>query len=562
MHATTAPGGALDRQARLTVAAIATALFLSSFSQTVVSTALPRIIGEFGGVNMYSWVLSASMLASTVAIAPAGKLSDRFGRRPFLIGGIALFVASSSLTGFSRNMEELIAFRALQGLAGGVIAAASFAAIGDLFAPAERGRYMGLFTGIYAISSVAGPIVGGFVTDHLGWRWLFFANLPVGIVAVAVIWRWLPKRPRARDPRPIDVTGIAFLVTAVLALLFALTMGGNEFAWRSWQIASLFATAAVAIVALLLVERGAADPVLPLPALANRTYLVVAAVSFLTGMGLFGALAYMPLFIQGVLGTSATNSGVVNTPLMMMLTVGSVVAGNLSARSRRYRIIVLVGGALLTGGMALMITLDQHSAVAMPLLGMGIVGFGLGLSMPLLGLAVQNALPDSQLGVSSAATQFFRQVGGTLGIALSGSLLNSYVHGHLAGRLPAAITGAAPPEMIASLESPSLLLSPSAMDKMSAAFGAFGPDGPALFDATVTAMRGVLADGLHEVFLIGFIVSLVSVVVSVLLPNTGLASATERRGRGADPSNPSGDESAPGAALPAPAHRQAGRTRS
>lgn len=559
MHATTAGSSALDRQARLTVAAIATALFLSSFSQTVVSTALPRIIGEFGGVNRYSWVLSASMLASTVAIAPAGKLSDRFGRRPFLVGGIALFVAASSLTGFSRNMEELIAFRALQGLGGGVIAAAAFAAIGDLFAPAERGRYIGLFTGIYAVSSVAGPIVGGFVTDHLGWRWLFFANLPIGIVAVAVIWRWLPKPPRIHDARPIDFTGIAFLVTAVLALLFALTMGGNEFAWRSWQIASLFVIAAAAVVALLLVERVAADPVLPLPALANRTYMVVAAVSFLTGMGLFGALAYMPLFIQGVLGTSATNSGVVNTPLMMMMTAGSVVAGNLSARSRRYRIVVLVGGALLTAGMALMITLDQHSAVAMPLLGMGIVGFGLGLSMPLLGLAVQNALPDSQLGVSSAATQFFRQVGGTLGIALSGSLLNSYVHGHLADRLPATITSVASPEMIDALESPSLLLSPSAMDKMSAAFGAFGPDGPALFDATVGAMRAVLAEGLHEVFIIGFIVSIISVVVSVLLPDAGLASAAERRPHAVEPA--ASEENAPASpAFTPPAYQRPGPT--
>lgn len=532
--------------------AIAAVLFLSSFSQTVVSTALPRIIGEFGGVSMYSWVLSASMLASTVAIAPAGKLSDRFGRRPFLVGGIILFVAASLLTGISRNMGELIAFRAVQGLGGGVITASSFAAIGDLFAPAERGRYMGMFTGIYAVSSVAGPLVGGFVTDHLGWRWLFLANLPLGVIAVAVIWRWLPARRRTGDTRPIDFIGMSLLSAAVLALLFALTMGGNEFAWRSWQIGSLFAIAAAAIGALLAVERGAADPVLPWPAISNRTYLVVAGVSFLTGMGLFGALAYMPLFVQGVLGASATNSGVVNTPLMMMLTVGSVIAGNLSTRSRRYRTLVLVGGALLTAGMAFMITLDERSAVALPLVGMGIIGFGLGLSMPLLGLAVQNALPDSQLGVSSAATQFFRQVGGTLGIAISGSLMNSYVRGHLQARLPEALTGVTAPETLRHLESPNLLLSPSSMDKMRVAFASFGSDGPAIYDATVGAMRAVLADGLHEVFILALAVSVLSLVISALLPEMRLATAEERAAHGPPTARDAEIPPLPGATYPAP----------
>jgi EmrB/QacA subfamily drug resistance transporter len=510
---------------RVATLAVAATLFLSSLSQTVVSPALPRIVGELGGMKLYSWVLTSSMLASTVAIALSGKLTDRYGRKPFLVGGIVVFLSASAANGAAPSIGYLIAFRAVQGLGGGVIAASSFAIIGDLFSPAERGRSMGLFTGVFGVASIAGPLLGGFVTDHVGWRWLFYANIPLGLVVLAILVKGLPRaRPSGRLP-PLDIAGMAALIAMLLPMLFALTLAGHQLAWRSYGTAMLFAASAAAAVALVVIERRARDPVVPLPAFRDRTFVVVSAVSFLTGVGLFGSLSYMPLFIQGVLGSSATNSGLVNTPLMLSLTVGSVVAGNLAARTLRYRNMVLLGGAIVCGGMLLMATLDESSSVVLPLTGMAVIGLGLGVMMPLMGLAVQNALPDSLLGVASASTQFFRQVGGTVGIAVGGTLVMTSLHDGLARQLPSELAVAAPPETLHRLETPALLLSPAQMSRMREAFGLFGPNGPALYDDTLAAMRHVLAGGLHEVFVAGFIVALAALAVSALMPNAKLRTA-------------------------------------
>lgn len=510
---------------RVATLAVAATLFLSSLSQTVVSPALPRIVGELGGMRLYSWVLTSSMLASTVAIALTGKLTDRYGRKPFLIGGIVIFLSASAANGAAQSIGYLIAFRAVQGLGGGVIAASSFAVIGDLFAPAERGRSMGLFTGVFGLASIAGPLLGGFVTDHVGWRWLFYANIPLGIVVLAILVKGLP-RARPSGPRPpLDVAGMAALVAMLLPMLFALTLAGHQLAWRSYATAALFAASGAAAIALVVIERRAGDPVVPLPAFRDRTFVVVSAVSFLTGVGLFGSLSYMPLFIQGVLGSSATNSGLVNTPLMLSLTVGSVVAGNLAARTLRYRNMVLLGGVIVSAGMLLMATLDESSSVALPLAGMAVIGLGLGVMMPLMGLAVQNALPDSLLGVASASTQFFRQIGGTVGIAVGGTFIMANLHDGLARELPPELTVVAPPETVHRLETPALLLSPDQMSRMRDAFGLFGPNGPALYDDTLNAMRQVLAGGLHEVFVAGFVVALVALVVSAFMPDAKLSAA-------------------------------------
>jgi len=521
------PGAYAVPRRQVAVAAIAATLFLSSISQTVVSPALPRIVGELGGMRLYSWVLTASMFASTVSIALTGKLTDRYGRRPFLMLGIAIFLGASAATGAAQNIGQLIGFRAVQGFGGGIITASSFAAIGDLFAPAERGRTMGLFTGVFGIASIAGPLLGGFVTDHVGWRWLFYANLPLGIVVLAILWLGFPKVARPSVRAPIDIGGMAALVAAVLPVLFALSMVGREFAWGSYEMAALLIASAGASLVLILIERRAADPVVPLTAFGDRTFVVVSAVSFLTGVGLFGSLAYMPLFIQGVLGSSATNSGLVNTPLMLSLTLASMFAGNMAVRTMRYRRLVVAGGAIVVVGMLLMASMDETSAVALPLAGMAVIGLGLGVTMPLMGLAVQNALPQSLLGVASASTQFFRQVGGTLGMAVGGTLITGQLHARLGDELPDRLVATAPPEMLHRLETPALLLSPSEMTRMRDAFGLMGSDGPALYADTVEAMRGVLADGLHEVFIGGLIVAIIAVLVSALLPDLALRAAAE-----------------------------------
>jgi len=317
------------------------------------------------------------------------------------------------------------------------------------------------------------------------------------------------------------------LVCAILPLLFALTLVGDTFAWGSYQFAALVLASAAAAFALVRIERRADDPVVPLVAFRDRTFVVVSIVGFLTGVGLFGSLAYMPLFIQGVIGSSATNSGLVNTPLMLSLTLGSLFAGNVAARSLHYRAMVVGGGAIVAAGMLIMATLNESSPVVMPLAGMAVIGLGLGVTMPLMGLAVQNALPQSLLGVASASQQFFRQIGGTLGMALAGTLVTTRVHGGLEDRLPRDLVAVATPETLRQLETPALLLSPSQMDRMRDAFASFGPNGATLYADTVAAMRGVLADGLHEVFIGGFVVAILAVAISALMPNVVLQTRIE-----------------------------------
>jgi EmrB/QacA subfamily drug resistance transporter len=504
---------------RLVTAALLAALFVSAISQTVIATALPRMIGELGGLDLYSWVLTSSMLAMTAAMPLVGKLSDVYGRKPFLIGGIVLFMITTALTGASQNMVQLIAFRGLQGVAAGTIQASAFAAIGDLFEPAERGRYFGLFTGAFAVASVAGPLLGGFVTDHWGWRWVFYISIPFGLLALLALAKGMPGSGRPRVQGAIDWAGMAALLWAVVPLLLALSWAGGEFGWASPHVAALVAVAVAGTVAFAFIEHRAADPVLPPMLFRERTFVVASLVSFLTGIGLFGALSYMPLFIQGTLGASATNSGLVNAPMMLGLTSASLVAGNVASRTGRYRWMVVVGGGVLAGGMAIMASLDEHVSLLLPIAGMVVVGLGLGLNMPLLGLAVQNALSNRLLGVATASTQFFRQVGGTLGIAIFGSVVTARLHQDLLGSLPPEVTSAAPPDVLARLEEPRILLSPAALAKLREAFeGAFGAGGPDLFDGTVGAMRAVLADGLHEVFLLGLIVAVLAVAVSLFLP--------------------------------------------
>ncbi len=556
-------GTAEDRTARpkrseesraLVIAAVMTALFASAISQTVVSTALPRIVGELGGLSLYSWVLTASMLASTAAVPLVGKLSDLYGRKPFLMGGIALFMVASVVTGASQNMMQLIIFRALQGLGSGTIMASAFATIGDLFAPAERGRFMGMFTGVFGVASVAGPLIGGFLTDNWGWRWVFYVNVPFGLLALAVLAKGLPWQRQPSRVAPIDWAGMITLLWSVLPFLLALAWAGDRFPWASLQIIGLFGVAAAGLAVFLAVESRAEDPVLPLQLFRERTFAVASSVTFLTGIGLFGALSYMPLFIQGVLGRSATNSGLVNTPLMVGLTAASLGAGNLASRTKRYRWMVIAGGAVLAGGMVVMTTLDEGSSMALPLAGMVVVGLGLGLSMPLLGLAVQNAFDQRFLGVATASTQFFRQIGGTLGIAVYGTIVTTQLRGDLLNRLPPEVTGVAPEEMLRRLEEPRILLSPSSLEQLRGAFALFGDEGPALYDQTIGAMQAVLADGLHEVFLLGLVVAVLALVVSIFLPERTLRSELAQSEE-MPPARPAPDEGGESPAEGGPAFR-------
>ncbi len=496
------------------------ALLLSATDQTVVATALPRIVGHLGGLNLFSWVFTAFMLTSTTTVPLAGKLSDLYGRKPFFLGGIIILLAGSMAAGTSQSMTQLIVYRAIQGLGAGFIMGNAFAVIGDLFPPAERGKYQGLFTGVFGVASILGPTLGGFLTDNFTWRAVFYINLPVGLTALTILWTTYPTHVKASIKRAIDYSGAAFLIMTIVPLLLALVWGGNQFAWTSPEIISLFAICGIGAVALIWNESRAAEPIIPLSLFENRVFTVGVVLSFVTGMGLFGVVNYMPTFVQGVLGASPTSSGLVTSPFMLGMVTASIISGLLVSRTGRYRPLIIIGTIIVTTGVFLLSRLDAGSAWAAAIAAMMVTGFGVGLSMPIVNLAVQNSVSHRQLGVVSSSTQFFRQIGGTLGTAIFGTLLTNHVHANLQHQLSADIIAQTPQPLLKTLEEPRTLLSPEALDRLRSGFEALGPAGADFYSRAVEAMRVSLADAIGLVFLVAMSVTALSILIAFFMPDS------------------------------------------
>jgi EmrB/QacA subfamily drug resistance transporter len=415
----------------IAMAGVLLAIFLAALDQTIVATAMPQIVKEFEGLEHLSWVFSAYLLASTVTIPIYGKLSDIYGRRSFYMAGIVIFLVGSVLSGQSQSMLQLILFRAFQGIGGGAIMVNSIAVIGDLFTPAERGRWQGFIGGVFGIASVAGPLVGGWLTDSLNWRWIFYINVPFGIMALAVIFIALPKiRPESLK-RSIDYFGAITLGLALIALLLAFVWGGSQYAWGSGQIIGLFTLTALLIGIFAAIESRAQEPILPLGLFANRGLNVSVAVTFLTSFGLFGAIAFIPLYAQSVVGFSATNSGLVLAPLSAGIIVSSGIAGQIISRTGKYKTSSIVGMAVAVVGMYLFSQLSVDTSKIVLVRDMVILGFGIGVSFPIYTIVVQSSFDRSKLGIATATVQLFRSIGSTVGIAVMGSLMNNALADHL-----------------------------------------------------------------------------------------------------------------------------------
>jgi EmrB/QacA subfamily drug resistance transporter len=499
-------------------------MLVAAIDQTVVSTALPRIIGELGGLSLFSWVFTSYMLTSTLTVPLVGKFGDMYGRKPFFMAGILIFTIASALAGLSQNMTELIIFRGLQGVGAGAITANAFAIIGDVYSPLERGKYQGLFSAVFGLASIIGPTVGGTITDHLSWRWVFYVNIPVGVVAQAVIWYGFPWVHDRHTQHKIDYLGIATMTGAVVPLLLALVWAGDVYDWQSPQIATLLTTAGASLFAFLWIESRAEEPLLSLGLFGNRVFVVASSITFLTGIGMFGTVAFMPLFIQGALGSSATNSGIVTLPMMLGMVVSSTLAGQIVSRTGRYKFLVIASGLVMTIGMFLMGSMSAETPYARVVLYMIIVGGGVGIGMPVLGLAVQNAVPQRMLGVATSSTQFFRQIGGTIGVALFGTLLTTQVRHDLRPELPVPVQQSASPELLSQLEDPQALLSPAGLNQLQAGFAQFGAQADALFDQTVVAMRSVLGGAVADVFFVAMFVAAASFAITFFLPEAPLRS--------------------------------------
>lgn len=408
-----------------TMQAVLLAIFLAALDQTIVGTALPKIVQEFNGLDKISWVFTAYMLTSTVSVPIYGKLSDIYGRKFFYISGIVIFLLGSILCGAAQNMIQLILFRGLQGIGGGAIFVNSFAIIADLFPPAQRGKWQGIIGGSFGLASVIGPLVGGWLTDNASWRWVFYVNIPVGILAASIIFLTVPHIGSKAKDRAIDYFGVLTLTVSLVTMLLGFVWGGNQYPWNSWQIISLFVVAVLSLFAFLFIENRTKEPILPLSLFKNRTFTISSIIIFLSGFGMFGALTYIPLFAQDVISYSATSSGLILTPMMLGWVVASTVSGQIVSRTGKYKILAILGMEILVLGMFLLSKMTASTTKFDLIRDMILAGIGMGTGFPIFILAVQNAFSHNKLGVVTATTQLFRSIGGTVGVAIMGSVLNN-----------------------------------------------------------------------------------------------------------------------------------------
>jgi EmrB/QacA subfamily drug resistance transporter len=431
---------------RVVLGGLMIAMMLAMLDNMIVSTALPRIVGEFGGLNHFTWVVTAYVLGTTVSTPIWGKLGDLYGRKAVFLTSIGIFLFGSALCGMAGSdllggpgdgMMELIGFRAVQGLGAGGLMVGVMAIIGDLVPPRERGRYQGMIAGIMAIAMVAGPLVGGFITDHLSWRWAFYVNLPLGGVALILLATRM-HLPKYRTEHRIDWLGAALLSIGITAIVLITTWGGNEYDWTSGQILGLVVLAVLSLIAFGLVERRVSEPILSLSLFANRNFAVISAIGFLLGFAMFGAMNFLPLFQQTVQGASATNSGLLLLPLMFGMLVVSIVVGRTITKTGRYRAFPIIGGIVMTAGMVLLMMLDVDTSKTESSLYMVVLGVGMGFLMQTSMLIAQNSVEQKDLGAASGAATFFRSIGGSFGVSLFGAIFANRLADSPAG---AALTG-------------------------------------------------------------------------------------------------------------------------
>ena len=437
-------------------------LFLAALDQTIVATALPKIVKDLNGLSLFSWVTTAYLLASTALVPIYGKLSDIYGRKPILMFGIVIFLIGSALCGmsgepwfgnlFGGGMMQLVVFRGLQGLGAAALTSVAFSIIADIFAPAERGKYQGLFGAVFGLSSVIGPLLGGFLTDQVSWRWVFYVNLPIGLIALAFIFFKMPRLASGLKPK-VDYLGAVLIVIFSVPLLLALTFGANgTYSWSSPAVLGMFALSAVALIAFLFVEQRHESPILPLTLFKNPTFAWGVTARFFIGAAFLGAILFLSLYLVNVQGVSATAAGTATIPLTLGLIFGAIMSGQIAARLGYYKVLIIIGLCFMMGGFLLLSTLNADTPYGRVILYMVVLGLGIGPALPLFNLAIQNAVKPWEIGVATSSGQFFQQLGSVIGTAVFGAVLSSGLSSNFDKSFRAAEVGQ-PAAVVAQLES-------------------------------------------------------------------------------------------------------------
>jgi EmrB/QacA subfamily drug resistance transporter len=502
-------------------------MLLAALDQTIVATALPTIVGDLGGASHLSWIVTAYLLASTASTPLWGKLGDMYGRKRFFQAAIVIFLVGSALAGLSRSMGELIAFRALQGIGGGGLIIGAQTIVGDVVAPADRGRYQGVFGAVFGATSVVGPLLGGLIVAHASWRWVFYINLPIGIGALAVTGAFLPAA-QARVAHVIDYLGAALVAAGTASLVLMTSLGGTTYAWGSPQIVGLGVAGLVLLALFVWVERRVEEPILPMRLFKNRVFGVSSAIGFVVGFAMFGAITFLPLYLQIVKGVDPTVSGLRLLPMMAGLLLTSISSGQLISRTGRYKVFPILGTALMTIGLVLLSRLGPETSWLDASLYMFVFGLGLGSVMQVLVIAVQNAVDYRDLGAATSGATYFRSIGGSFGTAVFGSIFSNRLSANLAHYLG----GVALPAGVSSAT-----LSPEALSRLPS--------------AAHHALIQAYADALQTVFMAAAPVAALAFVLSWLLPEVKLRRTVAATGPAQSPrdaTSPREDEELPRAA--------------
>jgi EmrB/QacA subfamily drug resistance transporter len=507
------------------MAGVVAVMLLAALDGTIVGTAMPRVIAELNGFEHYASVTTVYMLAATVVVPIVGKLSDLYGRKPFLLAGVAIFVIGSALCGFAQSMLGLVVFRGIQGVGGGIAQGMAFTTIADLVPPARRGKITGVMGAVFGLASVIGPAVGGYLTDGPGWRWCFFVNLPVGVVAFLVLLFAFPHTVAdRRQNRRVDWLGAVTLILGVVPVLLALTWGGRDYPWRSFETISLLGGGLLMMAIFIVLQLRTPDAIMPPALFRNRVVWTASAASTLMSIGMFGSILFIPLFIQGVIGRSPSQSGAVMTPMMFALIFASIMAGQLMTRVGRYKMLGVVGMSVTTLGMFLLSRMDTSTSYALVLVNMMVVGVGLGMTLPVFNLAVQNAVDISQVGVATSSVQFLRSIGASLGTAVFGAVLSNRFGSAFHEALPRDVASRIPAPMLSAFANPQALMDPNIASRI-------GVD-PAMLEQlrpVMAAVRTSLSVSLHDVFLMGTIIAAAGIVFAQLVVDVPLRQSNAPR---------------------------------